>query len=295
MQNEELRRAQVELDAARARYFDLYDLAPVGYCTVSEEGLILEANLTAASLLGVARGALVGQRLTGFILPEDEDIYYLHRKQLFETGEPQACELRMVKKDGTAFWAHLEATAAEDPGGEPVCRVVMSDNPDASGRRRRCGKANCNTVPWRTPARALIWTSKADKKCDYFNQPWLDFTGRTLAEELGDGWVEDVHPEDLQRCIEVYTGAFERRERFSAGLPPAPSRWRVPLGSGRRHAALRHPWEFSGIHRPLPGHHRAQAEPRWRGRNSKRSFTRPRRWNPSGAWRAAWLTISTTC
>ena len=130
MQNEELRRAQVELDAARARYFDLYDLAPVGYCTVSEQGLILEANLTAASLLGVARGALVGQRLTSFILPEDEDIYYLHRKQLFETGEPQACELRMVKKDGTAFWAHLEATAAEDAAGQPVCRVVMSDNPE---------------------------------------------------------------------------------------------------------------------------------------------------------------------
>ena len=58
MQNEELRRAQLELDATRARYFDIYDLAPVGYCTLSEQGLILEANLTAAALLGVARGEL---------------------------------------------------------------------------------------------------------------------------------------------------------------------------------------------------------------------------------------------
>ena len=80
MQNEELRRAQAELDAARARYFDLYDLAPVGYCTLSEQGLILEANLTAATLLGVARGALVKQPFTRFILKEDQDIYYLHRK-----------------------------------------------------------------------------------------------------------------------------------------------------------------------------------------------------------------------
>ena len=63
MQNEELRRAQAELEASRARYFDLYDLAPVGYFTLSEQGLILEANLTAASLLGVARGALVKQPL----------------------------------------------------------------------------------------------------------------------------------------------------------------------------------------------------------------------------------------
>ena len=120
MQNEELRRAQVELDASRARYFDLYDLAPVGYCTLSEQGLILEANLTAATLLGVPRGALVKQPITRFILAEDQDIYYLHRKRLFETGAPQACELRMVRKDGAPFWAHLEATAAR-------------------GRRRRAG------------------------------------------------------------------------------------------------------------------------------------------------------------
>ena len=89
MQNEELRRTQEELEASRARYFDLYDLAPVGYFTLSEQGLILEANLTAARLLGVARGALVKQPLSRFILPEDQDIYYLHRKELLETGAPR--------------------------------------------------------------------------------------------------------------------------------------------------------------------------------------------------------------
>lgn len=127
MQNEELRRAQAELDAARARYFDLYDLAPVGYCTLSETGLILEANFTAATLLSVARGALGKQPITRFILREDQDIYYLHRKHLFETGEPQVCELRMVKKDGAPFWARLEATVAQGADGAPVGRVVLSD------------------------------------------------------------------------------------------------------------------------------------------------------------------------
>ncbi|MDP2706156.1 MAG: PAS domain-containing protein [Burkholderiales bacterium] len=67
MQNEELRESQAALDAVRARYFDLYDLAPVGYCTVSEPGLIMQANLTAASLLGVARSALVKRPLSRFI------------------------------------------------------------------------------------------------------------------------------------------------------------------------------------------------------------------------------------
>ncbi|MFH1983342.1 MAG: PAS domain-containing protein [Pseudomonadota bacterium] len=130
MQNEELRRAQVDLEATRQRYFDLYDLAPVGYCTISEKGLILEANLTAATLLSVSRSALVKQPLTRFILSEDQDIYYRHRKQLFETGEPQACELRMVQQDGTFFWVHLAATAAQEADGESICRVVMSDITD---------------------------------------------------------------------------------------------------------------------------------------------------------------------
>ncbi len=127
MQNEELRRAQVELDAARARYFDLYDLAPVGYCTISKEGVILEANLTAATLLGATRSALVKQRVTRFILKMDQDLYYLHRNRLLETGEPQAFDLRMVKMDETAFWARLAATATPGAEGTPVCRVVLSD------------------------------------------------------------------------------------------------------------------------------------------------------------------------
>jgi PAS domain S-box-containing protein len=127
MQNEELRRAHAELDATRARYFDLYDLAPVGYCTLSEKGLILEANLTAATLLGVTRNALVKRPFSQFILKDDQDIYYQHRKALLATDEPQTCELRMVKTDGTSFWARLEGTAARDGAGAPVCRVMLID------------------------------------------------------------------------------------------------------------------------------------------------------------------------
>lgn len=126
IQNEELRRSQKELDAARARYFDLYDLAPVGYITLSEKGLILESNLTAATLIGVQRGSLIKQPITRFIHKEDQGTYYRHRKQLFETGEPQECELRVMKQDGTSFWALLAATAAQDADGAAVCRVVVS-------------------------------------------------------------------------------------------------------------------------------------------------------------------------
>ncbi len=127
MQNEELRESQLALDVVRARYFNLYDLAPVGYCTISEPGLILQANLTAAGLLGTTRGALIKKPLSKFIAKEDQDLYYLHRKKLIETGEPQSCELRMVKQDGTQFSVYLSATVAQNTDGAFEVRAVLSD------------------------------------------------------------------------------------------------------------------------------------------------------------------------
>jgi PAS domain S-box-containing protein len=129
MQNEELRRAQVDLEFTRQRYFNLYDLAPVGYCTLSEKGTILEANLTAAILLSVTREGMLRQPFTQFIFREDQDIFYLHQKHLIETGKPQECELRMMQKD-IFFWAHLAATATQETDGGSICRVVMSDITD---------------------------------------------------------------------------------------------------------------------------------------------------------------------
>jgi PAS domain S-box-containing protein len=63
-------------------------------------------------------------------------------------------------------------------------------------------------------APALIWMSNIDKLCTYFNKPWLDFTGRSIKSELGNGWADGVHPEDLKRCMDTYTQAFDRREQF---------------------------------------------------------------------------------
>ena len=127
MQNEELLRTQQEIEDVKTRYFDLYDLAPVGYCTINESGLILEANLTAASLLGIPRGELINSQISRFIFKEDQDIYYLHQKNAFEVNSPQVCELRMIKRDKTLFWVQLVSTSERGIDEKPLYRIVLSD------------------------------------------------------------------------------------------------------------------------------------------------------------------------
>ena len=135
VQNEELRTAQSQIEAGRARYLDLYDLAPVGYCTISEKGIILETNLTLTTMLGVNRRIMIEKPLSAFILREDQDIYYLLRKEPFDTGKPQTCEFRMLRSDRTTFWASLQATALQDEDGTKCLGVTY-------GIRYTSGKNN---------------------------------------------------------------------------------------------------------------------------------------------------------
>ena len=128
MQNDELRRAQAALLDARDRYSDLYDFAPVGYVTIGEKGLILEANLTAVKMLGVSRAQLIDRRLSAFVLPADQDVFYLNCRCLRERGERREFELRMRKRGSEPFWARMACVAVEAAESEaPSFRVVLSD------------------------------------------------------------------------------------------------------------------------------------------------------------------------
>ena len=118
MQNKELRQAQLELEAVRDRFVDLFDYAPVGYITASEKGLILEANLTVTIMLGVERSVLIGEPFSRFISRDTQDDFYFLVNKLLETKAEQTCELKLVKKDGFEFYAQLNCSPVKDLQGD---------------------------------------------------------------------------------------------------------------------------------------------------------------------------------
>ena len=192
MQNDELQRAQQALDAERARYFALYELAPVGYCTLSESGLVREANLCAATLLGAPREVLANQPMLNFIANEDRDIFYLHRRQLIASGQPQVCELRMHRPDETSLWVRLESTVACEFDGVMVLRVVLSD---ISERKRAEAVLQASEELYRGLAEDMpifVATFVADGTLTYVNQAMSTLLGRRREQLIGRNILDFV-------------------------------------------------------------------------------------------------------
>ena len=211
LQNEELRRTQAELATARARYFDLYDLAPVGYCTVSATEDILEANLTAASMLGLTCSELVGKAVQHFILPQDQDIYYLHRKLLVDTGQPQSCILRMLRAHGQPFWAQLSATFDAAAAGHAVHRLVLTD---VDARKVAQDQARISDVALKAVSQGVLITGP-DLHIVSANQAFTTMFGYSQVELQGFHSAGFNGPLTDATALAAFVQAIAARQEFS--------------------------------------------------------------------------------
>ena len=131
LQNEELLHAQDELVEARDRYSDLYNFAPVGYMTVSHKGLIIEVNLTLTDMLGIERRDFINHHLHTFIIPDDQDILYRHRRKLILLKQRQTCQIRMIRRNAEPLWVELDSILSEAEDKSEGCfRTAITDITD---------------------------------------------------------------------------------------------------------------------------------------------------------------------
>ncbi len=127
MQNEALRKAQLDLEESRDRYADLYDFAPLGYFTFSHKGIIEEVNLTGASLLGIERQKLLERGFGRFVDEKDLPSWDRHLIDVKQNREKQNCELLLKLEDGSGFYARLESVRTDLSDGGLVIRSIVSD------------------------------------------------------------------------------------------------------------------------------------------------------------------------
>jgi PAS domain S-box-containing protein len=137
-------------------------------------------------------------------------------QHMLEHGGEYEIEYRITRPDGSIRWIATHGSVELDERGKPVlARGVSRDITERkiAEEELRESEARFRTVANAAPV--MIWMSGPDKLCTFFNKGWLDFTGRTLEQELGNGWAEGVHREDLDRCLDVYQNSFKARESFT--------------------------------------------------------------------------------
>jgi two-component system, cell cycle sensor histidine kinase and response regulator CckA len=213
MQNEQLRQVQEELLEAHGRVSDLYDFAPVGYVTLSEKGLIIEANLTIAEMLGVERRQLIKQPFSAFIVDEDQDAYYKHRRMVSDKKERQTCELRMRKKEGEPFWAALECVHTEGENGVELRYIVA----DVTVKRQAQDLAKATAREWETTfdtisdSVAILGKGGLIKRC---NEATARILERPMDEIVGHCCWDLVHGTDkpVENCPYVRMTESHHRE-----------------------------------------------------------------------------------
>jgi PAS domain S-box-containing protein len=208
------KQAEETVRESESRYRRIVETTNEGVWLLDSKFHTVFVNWQLAEMLGYDPVEIVGRSVFDFYFPEDVD----RKRQILERrrqGLREHFDDRLRRRDGSELWVRLAGIPVFKDSGEFDGALAMVS--DITERKRaeealRESEGRFRLVANTAPV--LIWMSGPDKLCNYFNQPWLEFTGRPVDAELGNGWAEGVHPEDLEACMDTYTQAFDQRESF---------------------------------------------------------------------------------
>jgi PAS domain S-box-containing protein len=209
----ERKKAEEALRKSEEKYRTIFENVQDVFYQTDLEGNVLEISPSIKYYTEFNREEIIGSPVTNlYYNPADRELII---NELMKNGEIRDFQLKLKTSANQIRFTSINARLVLGTDGQPD--HIDGAIRDITERKEAEERIKEQEVQYRNLADsgvALIWTAGTDKLCNYFNGPWLRFTGRTLEQELGNGWAEGVHPEDYDRCVQTYIWAFDRHEPF---------------------------------------------------------------------------------